>query len=129
MTLDCEVVTTRSGAQAMRDRRSGEVMHPVVGPREEAERLYLEPSGLRPRLERGPLVLLDVGLGAGSNAVAAWRFSELRSTPAPRLEIVSFERDLSALRLALEPEHAPAFDLDGAAGDAARNVIASGAHM
>ncbi len=51
-------------------------MHPVVGPLVEAERLYVGPSRLRERLVDGakdPLVLLDVGLGAGSNAIAAWR--------------------------------------------------------
>src|SRR5690349_20990417 len=71
-----EVVRIRSGAWAMLDRASGEVMHPIEGPCAEAERLYVAASGLERRLgepEPSPLVVLDVGLGAGSNAAAALR--------------------------------------------------------
>ncbi len=53
----------------MRDKLTGELMHPLVGPLVEAPRLYIEPSRLAERLSQadhdGPLVLLDVGLGAG----------------------------------------------------------------
>ena len=127
---DHEVVTTRSGALAMRDRVTGQVMHPVVGPLAEAEALYVGPSRLLERLLAPgpePLVVLDVGLGAGSNAVAAWRASEGRAT-GRALEIVSFDRTAAALALALEPEHAPAFGLDGPAGAAARALLAEGRH-
>ena len=124
----CEVVTTTGGARAILDRRVGEVMHPVVGPAVEAARLYCGPARLAARLQRGePLVLLDVGLGAGSNAIAAWRLSEAR-TAGPRLTIVSFERSLDALALALQPEHAPSFGLDGAAGAAAHALLTAGNH-
>jgi queuine tRNA-ribosyltransferase len=129
--MSCEVVITRSGAPAMRDRASGEVMHPGTGPGVEPRELYVEPSRLRERLERAgageraraetsadDLVLLDVGLGAASNAIAAWRVSESLSASARRLEIVSFENDLSALRLALEPQHAASFDLTSGERDA-----------
>lgn len=129
--LGCEVVVTRSGAPAMRDRTTGELMHPVVGPQVEAERLYVTPSRLAARLGAGgesPLVVLDVGLGAGSNAVAAWQISDAMPDPARRLELVSFERDLSALGLALEPEHAAAFGLGGRAGEAARVLLAEHLH-
>ena len=63
-TTDCEVVTTRGGARAMRDITTGELMHPIVGPIIEAEQLYVKPSRLKDRLGAGgpPLVLLDVGL-------------------------------------------------------------------
>lgn len=127
---DHEVVTTRSGALAMRDRVTGQVMHPVVGPLAEAEALYVGPSRLAERLLAPgpePLVVLDVGLGAGSNAVAAWRASEARATGRP-LELVSFDRTAAALALALEPAHAAAFGLDGAAGAAARALLAGGHH-
>lgn len=128
---ECEVVTTRDGARAMLDRRVGEVMHPVVGPAIEAMRLYVEPSRLAARLAAGgedPLVLLDVGLGAGSNAIAAWRLSESLPASARPLTIVSFERCLDPLRLALTPEHAGSFGLAGAAGEAARALLARGEH-
>ena len=129
MTLDCEVVLTRSGAPAMRDRCSGEVMHPLVGPLVEAERLYLAPSRLAQRLrdaDARTLVLLDVGLGAGSNAIAAWRLAA--ALPARRrvLQMVSFDRSRAALELALRPEHAAAFGLDGPAGEAARALLEQG---
>jgi queuine tRNA-ribosyltransferase len=123
-----EVVVTRGGARAMRDRASGEVMHPVVGPRIEAELLYLGPSRLADRLAVEsplPLNLFDVGLGAGSNAIAAWRLSEGRGH-GRRLHIVSFERDLGAFRQALEASHADAFGLDGDAGAAARLLLDRG---
>ncbi|GMV19797.1 MAG: hypothetical protein AMXMBFR56_80210 [Polyangiaceae bacterium] len=127
----CEVVVTRSGARAMRDRATGELMHPVVGPRVEAERLYVKPSRLEARLGESnaePLVLLDVGLGAGSNAALAWQVSEALPRTARRLELVSFERDLSALELAQRPEHAAAFGLEGGAGAAVRRLLAEGRH-
>jgi queuine tRNA-ribosyltransferase len=129
VSLDPEVVVTRSGAKAIRDKLCGELMHPVVGPAIEAERLYLGPSRLKERLENAlePLVLYDVGLGAGSNAIAAWRASEARTRGAP-LHIVSFDRSLAAMAMALSPEHATAFGFDGEAGMAARAALEHGTH-
>jgi len=129
MSLDPEVVITRSGAKAIRDKLCGELMHPVVGPQVEAARLYLEPSNLLTRLAtaREPLVLFDVGLGAGSNAIAAWHASEGRNTGAP-LHIVSFDVSLEAMRMALSPEHAEAFGFGGDAGIVARAVLEHGIH-
>ncbi len=112
-----EVVETRGGARAMRDRITGEVMHPLSGPIEEARSLYLAPSRLEARLGTGgldPLVLLDVGLGAGSNAAAAWALSEARSAGARPLHIVSFDRTVAALDLARSEAHRAAFGLAGA---------------
>jgi queuine tRNA-ribosyltransferase len=122
------VVVTTLGAPAVRDRALGEVMHPVVGPAVESERLYVAQSRLRERLGEGgpPLVLFDVGLGAGANALAAWRASEEAPAGARRLEIVSFERDLAPLALALRPEIAPALGLERAAAAAGRALLAEG---
>ncbi len=127
----CEVVITRSGAPAMLDHAFGELMHPIVGPLVEAEQIYIAPSRLAERLAKPdarPLVLLDVGLGAGSNAIAAWKVSERLPTSARRLEIVSFERSLDAMTLASSETHAPSFGFEGAAGDAARALLAKGLH-
>jgi queuine tRNA-ribosyltransferase len=130
-SAEFEVVTTRGGARAMFDVAAGEVMHPHGGPRAEAEHLYVSPSHLAARLAESsahePLVLLDVGLGAGSNAIAALRASTSLSEAARPLEIVSFDRTLAALAKALEPEHAEAFDLTGIAAVAAREVLERGA--
>jgi len=119
--LTHEVVRTRAGAVAMRDIEVGEVMHPGVGPIAEAELLYVQQSRLADRLVSSSLVLFDVGLGAGSNAVAARRVAG-----AGRLSIISFERDLGALALAVE--HAADFGLDGEHLTAARALLATGAH-
>jgi queuine tRNA-ribosyltransferase len=129
VTLDPEVVQTRSGAQAMRDKLTGELMHPV-GPLVESERLYVEPSQLALRLQGAgaPLVLLDVGLGAASNALAAWRCSEALPGARRRLRIISLDRSLAALELALTPAHVGAFGLRASAGEAARALLAQGRH-
>ncbi|HTB78420.1 MAG TPA: MnmC family methyltransferase [Polyangiaceae bacterium] len=126
-----EVVETRSGVRAMLDRRTGEVMHPLSGPVEEARTLYVLPSRLEERLrekeEEGPLVLLDVGLGAGSNAAAAWALSEARvGACTRRLHVVSFDRTLAALELALAPAHAASFGLAGATLTACSRLIEHG---
>jgi queuine tRNA-ribosyltransferase len=130
MSLDPEVVITTMGAKAIRDKLTGELMHPVVGPLVESERLYVAPSRLRERLEEGdasePFVLLDVGLGAGSNAIAAWRVSEALGASARRLHIVSFDQSLEAMKTAAEPEHAASFGFEGAAGEAAKTLLAQG---
>jgi queuine tRNA-ribosyltransferase len=109
----------------MLDRMTGELMHPGVGPLAEAERLYVEPSRLRQRLsEPGaePLVLFDVGLGAGTNAAVAFRCAE--SVACRRLCILSFDQSLAALELALDGEHSSAFGLQGEVGAHARRLLA-----
>jgi len=122
-----EVVRTRGGALAMRSLDAGEVMHPGVGPLVEAEQLYVRQSRLAERLlTSSTLVLFDVGLGAGSNALAARAASERAPAGAGRLQLVSFERDLGALRLALETP--AAFGIDAEAADAARALLAHGRH-
>ncbi len=122
-----EIVLTSLGVPAVRDTVLGEVMHPVVGPSVEAERLYVAQSGLRDALaEPGPpLVLLDVGLGAGSNALAALAAAD--AAPAGRrLELVSFEADTGALALATTDAGAARLGLPPAALAAARALLAGG---
>lgn len=128
-----EVVRTRGGALAMRCQVAGEVMHPGVGPLAEAQSLYVAQSRLVERVREAgerPLVLFDVGLGAASNAISARAAIEgaFSSEPAgqgrPRLEIISFERDLGALALALE--HGEAFGLTGESARAARALLNDG---
>ncbi len=129
----CEMVTLPNGLRAIRELACGEVMHPGAGPLVEAESVYVTPSRLASRLgEPGePLVLLDVGLGAATNAITAWQVSEARAVPGRRLEIVSFEHDLDALRLALEPDNADALGLTRTGPDAhaaASALLAHGRH-
>jgi len=128
-----EIVQTRSGAWAMLDRDSGEVMHPIGGPVAEAEHLYVAASRLEQRLgepEPAPLVLLDVGLGAGSNAAAALRTCASLPDPSTRgrraLHLLSIDRSRAALELALQREHAAAFGWSEPLADAARALARSG---
>jgi queuine tRNA-ribosyltransferase len=127
-----EVVRTRAGALAIRSLEAGEIMHPGVGPLVEAEELYVRQSRLAERLHQAsdpsqrPLVLFDVGLGAGSNALAARAVSEAAPLAAARLELVSFERDLGSFELALQ--HGADFALVGDNATAARALLATGRH-
>jgi queuine tRNA-ribosyltransferase len=126
-----ELVTTRSGAAAVRDRVVGEVMHPVIGPGAEAEALYVGQARLRERLAAGgerPLLLLDVGLGAGANALAALRAARAAGAGARRLEVVSLERDTGALSLAASAEGAARLGLPEEDVRAARALLAEGRH-
>ncbi len=123
----------------MRSLEADEVMHPGVGPLVEAQGLYVGQALLGARLgaagwsgdgpaprDKPTLVLFDVGMGAGSNAAAAFAESARAPAEAARLELVSFERDLDAMRLALT---APAaFGLQDACGDAARALLENGRH-
>lgn len=95
------------GYNSIKHISSGEVMHSVNNPEEEANRLYIEQSKLALNLrdkDNEPLIIWDVGLGAAHNAMAAIRcfenvFKEL-SGNIRKLEIISFENDLDPLKLA-----------------------------
>lgn len=81
---------------------SGERMHPVAAPDDEAHGLYVAPSvALAGALAgQAPVVVWDVGLGAGHNAMALVRAADAQPGHAP-IELHSFERTLDPLRLAL----------------------------
>ncbi len=106
-----ELVTTKNGTRAVRHVGHGEIMHPV-GPWTEANALYVEQLRIKERLQEEnaePLRILDVGLGAGTNALAvltcAKNLGDLRKRA---LEIVSLENDLDAFALAMsDPEGFP----------------------
>ncbi|MCE9598159.1 MAG: tRNA guanosine(34) transglycosylase Tgt [Spirochaetia bacterium] len=88
---------------------SGEVMHPGADPNIEARRLYVEQARFVERLSAATsseLVIWDVGLGAGYNAMAALSAYEAYCNSSdgsnlPALRIISFENDLDAFKLAL----------------------------
>jgi queuine tRNA-ribosyltransferase len=90
----------------IRDTLSGEVMHPGTDPEHEARSLYVEQSRLMERLQtfaEQPLVVWDVGLGAGANAMSAILSVEDAGQMIARpLQLVSFENDLDSLKLALD---------------------------
>ena len=103
-----EVVRLANGVFSIRSVTSGETFHPVAGPIAEAETLYVRQLRLRERLAHhqqtdcgssGEFVIWDIGLGGGGNAFTALR---QLSDVTGHLRIVSFDRTLDALRLALE---------------------------
>jgi len=90
------------GRGRVRHVASGEVMHSVNDPDAEAAALYVaQPRAIARALAgSAPLVVWDVGLGAAHNAMALVR--ALDAAPGHgAVELVSFERDLDALALAL----------------------------
>lgn len=108
MLGDYAIQTSDSGFFSIRQLSSGETMHPGVDPTDEANRLYVQQSRLAERLRDAaetdsPLVLWDVGLGAGTNAMAVIRCFEdvAEKSPVRQLMLTSFERDMDPLRLAL----------------------------
>ena len=131
------MVRTSGGHLAIRSLEAGEVMHPGVGPLREARELYVEQSQLATRLtarsagqareaQDDPLVLFDVGLGAGSNALAARQLALSLPPGGRELCLVSYERDLDALALALE--QGSDFGWDEESSAAARAVLTTGEH-
>jgi queuine tRNA-ribosyltransferase len=109
---DYDIVKGPTGAFSIRQISSGEVMHSVNRPDDEARALYVVQSRLAERLVRSPqdvplpeLVIWDVGLGAASNAMAAIAcfealFAQHGVSGVRPLRVVSFERDLDPLILA-----------------------------
>lgn len=107
---DYEIHPGPGGFNSVRQISSGEVMHSVNRPEDEAERLYVGQSALAARLTAADapadeLVIWDVGLGAASNAMAALKcfeqcYAEKGERPLRPLRLVSFECDLDPLRLA-----------------------------
>lgn len=109
---DFEVHVGPGGFANIRQKSSGEIMHSVIAPEEEARTLYVNQSRFA---ERGAaeekLTLWDVGMGAAANAMVAINAFEglaVEGRVKAALEVVSFETDLDSLRLAsLHPDKFP----------------------
>lgn len=109
MKINHELVVFENGEISLKDLALGETMHSKIGPWDEANAIYVEQSGLATRLESQDesapsLVLFDVGLGLAANSLAALECrNRLVQTgkKVRKLRIISFENDLSGLRLAL----------------------------
>ena len=107
-----ELFSSLKGRVAVKHSPSGEVMHSVNVPIQEARDLYVHQSELSQRLllrggsEQGKedsLVVWDVGLGAGTNAMATIECYERLVQSHPQvgpLHLISFEKDLDSFRLA-----------------------------
>lgn len=109
---DYEIHISAQGFSSIRQLSSGEVMHSVNVPSDEADKLYVEQSCLAARLLKresraDELVIWDVGLGAASNAMAAIHcfercYGEKGGNALRPLRLVSFECDLDPLTLAVK---------------------------
>jgi queuine tRNA-ribosyltransferase len=112
-------IVERDGINRVYDHQTNETMHSVIPPEVEAQSLYVDQSGLESTVQsmlslgyQKPLVIWDVGLGAGHNAMAAILKAEEVIAKAkvnteldtpnknPIIQVISFEIDLDALRLA-----------------------------
>lgn len=84
---------------------SGETMHSVSEPIQEATELYLQQSNFIERAKSDDeIVIWDVGLGAAANAMAVLHaFEKLNSegVAKARVKLISFETDLNSLKLAM----------------------------
>ncbi len=107
---DYELYRSAQGFYSIRQISSGEIMHSVTAPSEEANKLYVEQPALASRLIKhdgvtDELVLWDVGLGAATNAMAAVRcfencYKKNSGNELRPVRLISFERDLDPLILA-----------------------------
>ncbi len=95
-----QLVPLRRGGMGIRSERYGEICHPGVGPREEAEQVYVGALGLRGRwaTEPGDFVVWDVGLGGAANATAV---IQAAAAVDCSLRVVSFDWGPEPLRFAL----------------------------
>lgn len=102
---DYEVIENEKGGYwSIRQKSSGEVMHSINNPVDEAKELYIKQSGLAEKLTTTsdePLVIWDVGLGAATNAMSAITCYESVEAKSP-LNIISFETDLNPLKLSIK---------------------------
>jgi queuine tRNA-ribosyltransferase len=104
---DYEVYDSGRGFSSIRQKSSGEVMHSVNPPQEEARNLYVLPAKIDERLkEVDELIIWDVGLGAAHNSMEVIH-EFLDREFSGKIHIVSFENDTDPLKLALR--NAPAF--------------------
>lgn len=106
---DYHLVRNENGTCSIGCRQIGEVMHPQVGPEQEAKVLCVDGLNLRERAAQlEDVCIWDVGMGAASNALVAIR--ALQTLPL-RLDLVSFDLTGEALRFALR--HLPDFSFIG----------------
>ncbi len=105
---DYAVHIAREGFASILHTPSGEIMHSRTPPYEEACAIYVKQAELvrrlnEPAADGSPLVIWDLGLGAGANAMAAIHAFEeaaARSGEVRPMHLISFENDLDSLRLA-----------------------------
>ena len=96
---DFTPVPTDDGSITFFSETWKEHYHTQAGARLEAEKKFVEPSGLKERLTEGPAHLLDVCFGLGNNSLAA--LCAAAKAPHP-VEIPALEMDKLIVRAASE---------------------------
>lgn len=106
--FEYELVRLANGVNSVRSRSEGETFHPVIGPVEEAQLLYVDQLDLASRVAaaRNEFVIWDIGLGAAANVLTA--LEALKKLSA-RVRILSFDHTLEPLRFAIRQAHALAY--------------------
>ena len=101
---DYQIVPHASGYGSIQQLSSGETMHSVVNPIEEALSLYVRQPGIIELAAKAgePLTIWDVGLGAATNAMTCIMQIEAAGGINRAVRIESFERDLDPLKLTLK---------------------------
>ena len=100
-----KLIRFTNGTCSFLDPLSGEPMHSQIGPWEEARSLYALPADI-PRRAQDPLrkgrtmVIYDVGLGTGANALAV--LASFPKNAACGLHLLSIEPHLETIRDTLE---------------------------
>ena len=98
---DYQLVTLANGERTLFSAGYGEKMHPGLGPRAEADLLYVRQLHIGERLAKtfGEFVIWDIGLGAAANATAVLH----ATTRIPgRLRLVSFDNTAEPLEFTLK---------------------------
>lgn len=102
--MQFELKTFENGTVSVWDHHFGETMHSLIGPDQEAQIVYLQQSQIKERLSKSqpePLVVYDIGLGIGTNALACLDLF-IQMQPKRDLQLFSFESNPLGLKFALQ---------------------------
>jgi tRNA U34 5-methylaminomethyl-2-thiouridine-forming methyltransferase MnmC len=108
---DFEIVRLANGVHSVRSNAENETFHPVLGPLDEARELYGSQLGFREKIVtlQREYVIWDIGLGAAGNVLTLLISSDGTRS---RLRIVSFDRTLEPLKLAIRHADQLMYPLD-----------------
>jgi queuine tRNA-ribosyltransferase len=99
-----DITQNRAGFWTLMDATHQEQMHPLGNPLSEGRILYVQPTRLEERLmepSATAVVVWDVGLGMGANAVAAIETHLSLQSPRP-LWLYSFENQFKGFQMAVQ---------------------------
>lgn len=99
--VDYEIVRLANGVHSIRSKAENETFHPVVGPVQEAQQLYVEQLRLPERIAAAKRVFVvwDIGLGAAANVLT---LLDAASHHQAAIRVLSFDHTLRPLEFAIE---------------------------